>query len=287
MKKSALSFILLAGMMFLNVCNGQTPPPPAGNTNAALPDERSRESYAVGMYLGDGLKKTGVDLDMDLVMRGFKESAAGGTTLMSQQDMTAAMMAFRQAVAANHQKMMEQEAKKNAAAGAAFLEANKSKPGVVTLPDGLQYKVITEGTGETPSATDEVSANYKGSLVDGTEFDSSAKSGHPAQFMVRGVIPGWTEALQKMNAGSKWELYIPSDLAYGPNGRPPVIGPNETLIFEVELLSVSHPQPPAPHQPLTSDIIRVPSAEEMKNGAKVETIKASDVQKMQQSGTTN
>jgi FKBP-type peptidyl-prolyl cis-trans isomerase len=232
------------------------------------------------------LKQTGVELDMDLVMRGFKDSAPGSSSLMTPQDVSAAMMSFRQDI----QKAMMEKAQKNAAAGQAFLEANKSKPGVVTLPDGLQYKVITEGTGETPAANDQVSVNYKGSLVDGTEFDSSAKAGHPAQFPVRGVIPGWTEALLKMNVGSKWELYIPSNLAYGPNGRPPVIPPNSTLVFEVELLSVSHAQPPQPqppHQPLTSDIIRVPSAEEMKNGAKVETIKASDVQKIQQQSATN
>jgi FKBP-type peptidyl-prolyl cis-trans isomerase FklB len=237
------------------------------------------------MYLGDGLKRTGVNLDMDLVVRGLKESASGETTLMSPKDMTDAMMQFRKDVAMNREKVQAEEGQKNAAAGTAFLEANKSKPGVVTLPDGLQYKVITEGTGETPSATDIVTVNYKGSLVDGTVFDSSDRAGHPAQFPVRAVIPGWTEALQKMNVGAKWQLYIPSNLAYGPNGRPPVIGPSETLIFDVELLSISHQTPPPPRQPLTSDIIRVPSAEEMKNGAKVETIKASDVEKMQQQQT--
>ncbi len=198
---------------------------------------------------------------------------------MTPQEVSVAMMSFRQDI----QKAMMEKAQKTAAAGQAFLEANKSKPGVVTLPDGLQYKVITQGSGDSPSANDEVTVNYKGSLLDGTEFDKSPAGGRP--FMVRGVIPGWTEALQKMNVGSKWELYVPSNLAYGPNGHPPVIPPNSTLIFEVELLSITHPQPPPPHQPLTSDIIRVPSADEMKNGAKVETIKASDVQKMQQSAT--
>jgi FKBP-type peptidyl-prolyl cis-trans isomerase FklB len=231
-----------------------------------------------------------VELDMDLVMRGLKDSAPGSSALMTPQEVSVAMASFRQTVTANRQKMMEEQAQKNAAAGTAFLEANKSKPGVVTLPDGLQYKVISEGTGDTPSANDVVTVNYKGSLVDGTEFDSSARAGHPGQFPVKGVVPGWTEALLKMNIGSKWELYVPSNLAYGPRGYvlpngQQVIAPNETLVFEVELLSIEHPQPPPPRQPLTSDIIRVPSAEEMKNGAKVETIKASDVQKMQQSAT--
>jgi FKBP-type peptidyl-prolyl cis-trans isomerase FklB len=287
MKKSVLTFIFLAATAFLSICNGQTSPPPTGNAGSALPDDKSRESYALGMYLGQSIKKTGVDLDQDLVMRGLKESMSDSPMLITPKEMTESMMAFNNAVRANRQKMMEEEAQKNAAAGAAFLDANKSKPGVVTLPDGLQYKVITEGSGENPSPNDVVSVNYKGTLVDGTEFDSSAKAGHPAQFPVRGVIPAWTEALQKMKMGSKWELYIPSNLAYGPGGRPPLIGPNETLIFEVELLSITHQQPPPPRQPLTSDIIRVPSAEEMKNGAKVETIKASDVQKLQQQSATN
>lgn len=123
--------------------------------------------------------------------------------------------------------------------GQAFLETNKTKPGVVTLPDGLQYKIIKEGKGPKPSATDTVTVNYKGTLTDGTEFDSSYKRGQPASFPVNAVIAGWTEALQKMPVGSTWELYIPADLAYGTNGAPPVIGPNETLIFQVELLGIN------------------------------------------------
>jgi FKBP-type peptidyl-prolyl cis-trans isomerase FklB len=124
------------------------------------------------------------------------------------------------------------------AAGEAFLAANKSKPGVVTLPDGLQYKVITQGTGAQPTDTDIVTVHYAGTLVDGTEFDSSYKRGEPASFPVSGVIPGWTEALKLMKAGSTWELYVPATLAYGDRGAPPAIGPNETLIFKVNLISV-------------------------------------------------
>jgi FKBP-type peptidyl-prolyl cis-trans isomerase FklB len=124
------------------------------------------------------------------------------------------------------------------AGGQAFLEANKAKPGVVTLPDGLQYKVIKEGAGEKPTANDVVTVNYSGKLIDGTEFDSSYKRGEPATFPVNGVIRGWTEALQQMKVGSTWELFIPADLAYGDRGVPPVIGPNQTLIFTVELLGI-------------------------------------------------
>ncbi|HUE37389.1 MAG TPA: FKBP-type peptidyl-prolyl cis-trans isomerase [Candidatus Acidoferrum sp.] len=289
MKKSVLGFIFFVGAALFSVCNGQTssPSPADSSTNSALPDQKSRESYALGMYLGQGIKKTGVDLDVDLLLRGLKESESGSATLMSPEEMSKSMIDFRKDVSMARQKLQAEESQKNEAAGAAFLEQNKTKPGVVTLPDGLQYKVIKDGTGETPAPTDNVSVNYKGMLVDGTVFDSSEKAGHPAEFPVRAVIPGWTEALEKMTVGSKWELYIPSNLAYGPNGRPPVIAPSETLIFEVELLSISHAAPAPPREPLTSDIIRVPSAEEMKNGAQVETIKASDVQKMQQTATNH
>lgn len=134
---------------------------------------------------------------------------------------------------------MQSTTTKTQSPGEAFLAANKSKPGVVTLADGLQYKVIKEGTGPKPTASDTVTVNYSGTLVNGTEFDSSYKRGQPASFPVNGVIPGWTEALQLMKVGSTWELYIPASLAYGDNGVPPVIGPNETLIFKVELLSIN------------------------------------------------
>lgn len=129
-------------------------------------------------------------------------------------------------------------AMKNKSAGEAFLDANRKKPGVVTLPDGLQYKVITEGKGRRPNENDNVTVNYSGTLIDGTEFDSSYKRGQPATFPVSGVIPGWTEALKLMKVGSTWELYIPSSLAYGERGAPPAIGPNETLIFKVNLISI-------------------------------------------------
>jgi FKBP-type peptidyl-prolyl cis-trans isomerase len=281
MKNSVLSLMLLAGTIIVSPCHAQTD---MSGTNL-LTSDKARESYALGMYFGQGWKKSDMDIDVDLLVRGIKESQAGGPTLLTPQQMTDALNELRKTVAMNRQKAQMEEAKKNQAEGEAFLAANKTKPGVVTLPDGLQYKVITEGAGQTPTPNDMVSVNYRGTFVDGSEFDGSDKSGHPAQFPVGAVIHGWTEALEKMTVGSKWELYIPSDLAYGPNGRPPVIGPDKTLIFEVELLSTA-PQPaPPPRQPLTSDIIRVPSADEMKKGAKVETIKASDLQKMEQTST--
>ena len=278
----------MAGITFLSVCKGQTAPP-TGSANMASPSpfksDKDRESYALGMYFGMSVKRTGVDVNLDLMAQGLKDSQSDSSApLLTQQEMMAAMNQLRQAATLNRQKMQAEEGQKNQMAGAQFLEANKSKPGVVTLPDGLQYKVVTDGNGDMPGPDDVVTVNYRGTLVDGTEFDSSAKTGHPAQFPVRRVIPGWTEALEKMKVGSKWDVYVPSNLAYGSQGRLG-IEPNETLIFEVELLSIQHPAPAAQPQPLTSDIIRVPSAEEMKNGAKVETIKSSDLQKMQQSAT--
>jgi FKBP-type peptidyl-prolyl cis-trans isomerase len=165
------------------------------------------------------------------------------------------------------------------------MATNKNNSGVVTLPDGLQYKVITNGTGAMPVSTDIVTVNYRGTLLDGTEFDSSFKRGQPARFPVNGVIPGWTEALLKMKVGSRWQLFLPPELAYGEQG-PPGIPPNAVLIFDVELLSTQNPPPPPPatssNQPLTSDIIKVPSAEELKKGAKIEVIKAEDLKKTQQ-----
>ena len=285
MKNCVLTLIFLAGTVLISTCRGQTPPDSSmGDTNI-LNSDKARESYALGMYFGQGWKKSDMDIDVDLLVRGIKESQAGGATLLTSQQMTDALNDLRKTVTANRQKAQMEEAKKNQAEGATFLAENKTKPGVITLPDGLQYKVITEGAGQTPAPNDMVSVNYTGTFVDGTVFDSSTKAGHPAQFPVGAVIHGWTEALEKMTVGSKWELYIPSDLAYGPSGRPPVIGPDKTLVFTVELLSATPQAPPPPRQPLTSDIIRVPSAEEMKNGAKVETIKASDLQKMEQTST--
>ncbi|MEO8429807.1 MAG: FKBP-type peptidyl-prolyl cis-trans isomerase, partial [Verrucomicrobiota bacterium] len=158
--------------------------------------------------------------------------------------------------------------------GEAFLKQNATKEGVKTTPSGLQYKVLKEGAGKTPKATDTVEVNYRGTLIDGTEFDSSYKRGQPYTTSVMGVVKGWTEALQMMKVGSKWQLFIPSELAYGPRPGGRDIGPNAVLVFEVELLEIKPPTPPPGAQPVTSDIIKVPSAEELKKGAKIEVIKS-------------
>jgi FKBP-type peptidyl-prolyl cis-trans isomerase len=267
------------------LCLGFAPLLMAETTNQ-LADEKSRVSYAIGMMNGHQWQQQGLDLDPDIYVRGIKDMQSGGATLLTQEQAQQILAAFGKEFKAKQQKLQAEKAVKNKAEGDAFLAANKNNPGVVTLPDGLQYTVLTNGTGPMPAASDTVSVNYRGTLIDGTEFDSSYKRGQPASFPVGGVIHGWTEALEKMNVGSKWKLFIPAALAYGEQGRPG-IPPNSVLIFDVELLSVQAAPPPAPAaapaQPLTSDIIKVPSAEEMKKGAKIEVIKPEDAQKMQSS----
>jgi FKBP-type peptidyl-prolyl cis-trans isomerase FklB len=264
------------------ICLGAAAPLFADGTNV-LKDEKARVSYAIGMSMGHTLQRQGVEVDADLVARGVKEVLSGPTLLTSEQAQQT-LMAFQKEFAARQQKIHEELAAKDKAEGEVFLATNKNNPGVVTLPDGLQYKVITNGTGAMPAPTDAVTVNYRGTLLDGTEFDSSFKRGQPARFPVEGVIPGWTEALLKMKVGSKWQLFVPPELAYGEQGRPPAIAPNSVLIFEVDLLSTKSPPPPSVsnNPPLTSDIIKVPSAEELKKGAKVEVIKPEDMNKTQQ-----
>lgn len=265
------------------LCLGLAPVVWAENTNQ-LSDEKSRVSYAIGMMLGHNWQQQGLEVDPEIAARAIKDVQSGGATLLTQTEMQETLAAFQKEFKVKQQKMQAELAVTNKAAGAAFLATNKNNPGVNALPDGLQYIVITNGTGAMPAASDVVTVNYRGTLINGTEFDSSYKRGQPAQFPVGGVIHGWTEALQKMNVGSKWKLFIPSELAYGEAGQRG-IPPNSVLIFEVELLAAqAQPPPPAAvnAQPLTSDIIKVPSAEEMKKGAKIEVIKPEDAQKIQQ-----
>jgi FKBP-type peptidyl-prolyl cis-trans isomerase FklB len=252
----------------------------AADTNT-LTDTKARVSYAIGMMLGHNWQQQGLDVNPDLTARAIKDVQAGGATLLTQEEMQQTLTAFQQELRASQMKKKAELTVKNKAEGEAFLAANKSKPGVETLPDGLQFSILKPGTGATPGVNDTVTVNYRGTLLDGTEFDSSYKRGQPATFPVQGVIHGWTEALQKMSVGSKWKLFIPAELAYGENGQRG-IPPNSVLIFEVELLDTKAPAMPvaaAPGQPLTSDIIKVPSADEMKKGAKIEVIKAEDAAK--------
>ena len=212
----------------------------------ALTTDKQKASYAIGMNVGSGMKRQGIDVDAAALVQGLKDALAGNKPLMTEDEARAAIMKLQSEMQAQSQAKAKQEGEANQKEGAAYLAANKSKEGVVTLPSGLQYKILKEGTGAKPTAADSVVCNYRGTLINGTEFDSSYKRGEPATFPVGGVIKGWTEALQLMPVGSKWQLYIPSDLAYGPRGTPGgPIGPNSTLIFEVELLSIKE-KPPAP-----------------------------------------
>jgi FKBP-type peptidyl-prolyl cis-trans isomerase FklB len=246
-----------------------------------LADQKARVSYAIGLNIGHGFKQQGLDLDPELVGRAIKDVLSGQPELMTETEAKETLTAFQQEFRAIQMKKKAEQTVKNKADGDAFLAANKAKSGVESLPDGLQYTVLTKGTGALPAPSDTVTVNYRGTLLDGTEFDSSYKRGQPASFPVGGVIKGWTEALQKMSVGSKWKLFIPSELAYGEQGQRS-IPPNSVLIFEVELLDIKAPAPvavPVPAQPLTSDIIKVPSADEMKKGAKIEVIKSEDAAK--------
>jgi FKBP-type peptidyl-prolyl cis-trans isomerase FklB len=176
---------------------------------------------------------------VDIFAKGLKDSISGGNLQMTEQEIQETLKTFQQALAAKQAEKSKQLADSNRKEGEAFLSENKKKEGVKTLPSGLQYKMLTEGSGKMPKETDTVTTHYRGTLLDGTEFDSSFKRGQPASFPVNGVIKGWTEALQLMKEGSKWQLFIPSDLAYGERGAGGQIGPNATLIFEVELISIN------------------------------------------------
>jgi FKBP-type peptidyl-prolyl cis-trans isomerase FklB len=186
--------------------------------------------------MGGSLKKNGIEVDQDALHRGIKDGLTGGAPLMTDQEM-------KESIVALQKDLQAKRAEKNTA----FLEENKKKDGVVSLPSGLQYKVLTPGTGKSPKATDSVTVNYRGTLIDGTEFDSSYKRGQPATFPVNGVIPGWTEALQLMKEGAKWQLVLPPNIAYGERGAGQ-IPPSSVLIFEVELISVNSPAE-APKKP--------------------------------------
>ncbi|MBA4392315.1 MAG: hypothetical protein C0407_02065 [Desulfobacca sp.] len=206
--------------------------------SVTLKNQKDKVSYSIGINMGRNLKQMAVDVDPDTFVKGFKDAFSGGKSLLSDEEMQTVMTAFQKEMAAKQAEKMKVVGEKNKKEGEAFLAENKKKEGIKTLTSGLQYKVIKEGTGKTPKATDKVSTHYQGTLIDGTEFDSSYKRGEPATFPVKGVIPGWTEALQHMKVGSKWQLFIPAKLAYGERGAGPNIGPNSVLIFTMELLSI-------------------------------------------------
>jgi FKBP-type peptidyl-prolyl cis-trans isomerase len=204
----------------------------------ALKTQKDKISYALGMSLGSKLHQQSVEVDPSIVLRGLKDALAGGKLLLTDQQAEAAFTQLNADLGKKAEEKMKLAAEPNRREGLEFLTANKAKEGIVALPSGLQYKVLSEGTGPKPTAADSVSCNYRGTLINGKEFDSSYKRGQPVTFPVSGVIKGWTEALQLMPVGSKWQLFIPSKLAYGDRAAGPEITPGSTLIFEVELLSI-------------------------------------------------
>lgn len=205
----------------------------------ALKNEKDKVSYSIGTQIGNNFKNQSMDVDVDLLAKGIKDALTGGKLLMTEKEIKETITALQKDMMAKQAERMKVVAEKNRKEGEAFLADNKKKEGVKTTPSGLQYKVIKDGNGPTPKMADTVAVNYRGTLINGTEFDSSYKREEPATFPVNSVIPGWTEAMQMMKVGSKWHLFVPANLAYGEQGAGPQIGPNSTLIFEVELTAIN------------------------------------------------
>jgi len=215
---------------------------PALAQEAKPESEKDRVSYSVGYQMGGDFKRQGQEISPEMVVRGAQDALSGAAPALSEEEMRNTLVVLKQRILAAQQEERERVSRESAAAGSAFLAENAKKEGVVSLPSGLQYKVLTEGSGEPPKETDNVTVHYRGTLVDGTEFDSSYSRGQPATFPLNKVIKGWTEGVQLMKPGAKYQFFIPSTLAYGPQGGGP-IPPNSTLIFEVELISVGEKAP--------------------------------------------
>ena len=205
---------------------------------AVLTTDKEKDSYAVGLNVGRSLKKQPVAIDTPSLLRGVNDALSDRKPLLTDAEIDAALKQLQGEVQKKQDAELAKMGEANMKEGEEFLAANRAKDGVVTLPSGLQYKIVTAGTGAKPPAKATVVCNYRGALINGTEFDSSYKRGQPASFPVGGVIKGWTEALQLMPVGSKWQLFVPSDLAYGERGAGGAIGPNQTLVFDVELISI-------------------------------------------------
>ncbi len=223
--------MLLLGLL---ACQGNS------EKKITLETQKQKVSYSIGMDIGKNLKQNEIDVEMDALARGIKDALAdsGSTPLLTQAQIEETMQKFQQEMMVKQNEKANVMSGKNKNEGEMFLVENAQKEGVVALPSGLQYKIIKAGNGPKPKLTDEVTTHYRGTLTDGTEFDSSYKRGQPTSFPVNGVIAGWTEALQLMPVGSKWQLFIPSNLAYGERGAGGVIGPNATLVFDIELLAI-------------------------------------------------
>ncbi len=228
--KNALLALACLGLLAPTACAQEHPP---------VQSEQHKISYSLGYNIGRDFSQKQLDVDPDVLMRGMRDALSGSTTALSEDEMRQAMMDLQKKMLGQQQQQVKQLAETNEQAGKAFLAENRQKEGIKTTMSGLQYKVISKGTGKKPGPNDKVTVHYRGRLLDGTEFDSSYQRNKPATFPVGGVIPGWTKGLQLMKEGAKWQLFIPAKLAYGEKGAGPMIGPNSTLIFDVELVSIN------------------------------------------------
>ena len=236
MKQPLIFSMIIAFSLIWTSCT----PPEEKAEEAPAPKElttlNEKISYVAGQDIGKSLKSRGTDIDLDIVIEGIQDSFTEKESLITPEDAIQVKKEYAKMIREEHEKKNKETAEKNKIEGDAFLAENKKKEGVKTTESGLQYEVITAGEGSKPKATDQVSVHYVGTLIDGTEFDSSHKRGQPATFFLNRVVKGWTEGLQLMPVGSKYRFYIPSELGYGERGAGPKIGPNATLTFEVELL---------------------------------------------------
>lgn len=229
--------LCIASLGFSASANAQNEKAASGKSG--LKDQKQKVSYGIGFNLGQNLMRDQLDLDPQILAKGIVDAMTKQKPQMTEDEIRATLIAFQQELRQQQEAKMKKAQAENVAKGKKFLEANAKKEGVKTTKSGLQYKVVKSGKGKTPGPEDRVTTHYRGTLIDGTEFDSSYKRNEPATFPVSGVISGWTEALQLMKEGDKWQLFIPSDLAYGERGSGPDIGPNEVLIFDIELLKVN------------------------------------------------
>ncbi|HEY6953434.1 MAG TPA: FKBP-type peptidyl-prolyl cis-trans isomerase [Bacteroidota bacterium] len=232
-RSGVMRVLVVAALAFVTIVSGSE-----AQKKTAIKTEKQKVSYGIGLTFAKNMKQQSLEIDQDALIRGLKDGLSGAKPAMTEKEVADCMTAFQKDMVKKRSEKAAALAEKNKKEGEAFLAANKSKEGVITTASGLQYKILKEGTGPKPTPKDTVRCNYSAKLLDGKEVDSSYKRGEPAEFVISQVIPGWTEALQLMPVGSKWELYVPSNLAYAERGAGQDIGPNATMIFEVELLGI-------------------------------------------------
>lgn len=224
----------IVGLIVLGLSGSQQ----ATQQKTVLKTQKEKVSYSIGLDIGRNFKQQSIDINPDLLTKGIKDALSGATPALTDDEMREVMTTFQTEMMAKMAENSKKAGEKNKKDGEAFLAENKKKQGVVTLPSGLQYKILVDGKGRKPALKDTVTAHYRGTLLDGTEFDSSYKQGEPTTFAVSRMIKGWTEVLPMMRVGSKWQVYVPANLAYGDRAASQEIGPNSTLIFEIELIAV-------------------------------------------------